>query len=321
MMEPNLFEEMLATYPAEKRELARQVYHRFADGDSGNFFTQLLIVLDVYAHYAEQIPNRTIAANADSLATVQELREEIAMLAKTIETRDVNISNHAEKTDELCKITIAKCNETVSCIELMLKNLGSQVDTKAIVQGIKTAVENNINREVIAPFLKRTEELTTQVVPTLQKVQEASDEAARSWKGRLWNAAIWHGMAAGALIAFGASIVMYIQLHDYYEKKTANQIAYAEQLIHYNQDAFRQLAIAQQPIKVMRTEINGVINQGYALQVPNADAVETRVENGQTNAYVYFSSSLLERQLQEIQKLTTELQKDSQQFARTNSPR
>ncbi|MBU6411497.1 MAG: hypothetical protein KGR98_14030 [Verrucomicrobia bacterium] len=321
MMEPNLFEEMLATYPAEKRELARQVYHRFADGDSSNFFTQLLIVLDVYAHYAEQIPNRIIAANADSLATVQELREEIAMLAKTIETRDVNISNHAEKTDELCKITIAKCNETVSCIELMLKNLGSQVDTKAIVQGIKTAVETNINREVIAPFLKRTEELTTQVVPTLQKVQEASDEAARSWKGRLWNAAMWHGMAAGALIAFGASIVMYIQLHDYYEKKTANQIAYAEQLIHYNQDAFRQLAIAQQPIKVMRTEVNGVINQGYALQVPNADAVETRVENGQTNAYVYFSSSLLERQLQEIQKLTTELQKDSQQFARTNSPR
>lgn len=321
MAQSDLFEEMLATYPAEKRELARQVYHRFADGDSSNFFTQLLIVLDVYAHYAEQIPNRMIAANADSLATEQELREEIAILAKTIETRDVDISNHAEKTDELCKITIAKCNETVSHIELMLKNLGSQVDTKAIVQGIKTAIETNINREVIAPFLKCTEELTTQVIPTLQKVQESSDEAARSWKGRLWNAAMWHGMAAGALIAFGASVVMYILFHDYYEKKTAGQIAYAEQLIHYNQDAFKQLAIAQQPIKVMRTEVNGVINQGYALEVPNADMVETRAENGQTNAYVYFNSSLLERQLQEIQKLTTELQKDSQQFARTNSPR
>jgi hypothetical protein len=56
MTEPNLFEEMLATYPAEKRELAREVYHRFADGDSAQFFTQLFLVLDVYARYVEHIP-------------------------------------------------------------------------------------------------------------------------------------------------------------------------------------------------------------------------------------------------------------------------
>jgi hypothetical protein len=41
MTEPHLFEEMLTTYPTEKRELARMVYHRFADGDSEQFFTQL----------------------------------------------------------------------------------------------------------------------------------------------------------------------------------------------------------------------------------------------------------------------------------------
>ena len=52
MTEPNQFEEMLATYPAEKRELARKVYSRFADGDSTQFFSQLFLVLDVYAHYA-----------------------------------------------------------------------------------------------------------------------------------------------------------------------------------------------------------------------------------------------------------------------------
>ena len=321
MAESDLFEEMLATYPAEKRELARKVYQRFAEGDSTQFFTQLLLVLDVYARYIERIPKAVVEANQDSFAILQDAREEIGVIAKTIEARDVNITNHAAKTDELCKITQAKCDETVASIELMLKNLGSQVDTKAIVQGIKTAIETNINREVVAPFLKRTEELATQVVPTLQKVQEASDEAARSWKGRLWNAAMWHGMAAGALIAFGASVVMYIQFHDYYEKKTANRIAYAEQVVNYNQEAFKQLAIAQQPIKVMRTAVNGVINQGYALEVPNADSVETRAENGQTNAYVYFSSSLLERQLQEIQKMTTELQKASQQFGTTNPPK
>jgi len=101
MAEPNLFEEMLATYPAEKRELARAVYHRFADGDSGQFFSQLFLVLDLYAHYAERIPARMISANAGSLASLQEMREEIGLIAKTIESRDVNITNHAEKTDEL----------------------------------------------------------------------------------------------------------------------------------------------------------------------------------------------------------------------------
>ena len=70
MAESDLFEEMLAAYPAEKRELARAVYHRFADGDSTQFFSQLFLVLDVYAHYAERIPARMISANADSLATL-----------------------------------------------------------------------------------------------------------------------------------------------------------------------------------------------------------------------------------------------------------
>jgi hypothetical protein len=136
MAKTELFEEMLATYPAEKRELARKVYHRFADGDSTEFFTQLLLVLDVYARYVENIPK------ADSLRPIRshlpswrKCVEEIAMIAKTIEARDVNITNHAAKTDELCKITQAKCNETIASVELMVKNLGSQVDTKAIVKG------------------------------------------------------------------------------------------------------------------------------------------------------------------------------------------
>jgi hypothetical protein len=52
MADHELFEAMLAGYPADKRELARQVYHRFADGDSTEFFSQLFLILDVYAHYA-----------------------------------------------------------------------------------------------------------------------------------------------------------------------------------------------------------------------------------------------------------------------------
>jgi predicted oxidoreductase len=41
------------------------------------------------------------------------MREEIGIIAKTIEARDVNITNHADKTDEFCKVTQAKAvNET-----------------------------------------------------------------------------------------------------------------------------------------------------------------------------------------------------------------
>ena len=34
---PPLFEEMLAAYPADKREFARRVYDRFANGDATEF--------------------------------------------------------------------------------------------------------------------------------------------------------------------------------------------------------------------------------------------------------------------------------------------
>ena len=307
MAETDLFEEMLATYPAEKRELARKVYQRFADGDSTQFFTQLLLVLDVYARYVERIPKAAVEANQDSFAILQDTREEIAMIAKTIEARDLNITNSAAKTDELCKITQAKCNETVASVELMVKNIGAQMDTKAIVQGIKNAVESGINKEIIAPFLKRTEELAKQVVPTLAKVEEASSAASHSWGQRIWSAAMWHGITAGVLVALAIGVVMYDKFSSYYERKTAEQIAYAERVMNYNQAAFRQLAVAQVPVKVLRTENNGVINsQSFALEIENADSVETRVENGQTNGYIYFSSNLTEKMIQQIQ---TELQK------------
>ena len=165
MLESDLFEEMLAAYPAEKRELARAVYYRFADGDSTQFFSQLFLVLDVYAHYAERIPARMISANADSLATLQELREEVSLLAKTIETRDANITDHAEKTDELCRATQEKCDETIAAIELTVKNLGAQVDTKAIVQGVQDSIQSGINQKIIAPFVQHTNDLAWKVMP------------------------------------------------------------------------------------------------------------------------------------------------------------
>ena len=199
MTNPDLFEEMLATYPAEKRELARAVYHRFAEGDSTQFFSQLFLLLDVYAHYAERIPARMISANADSLATMQELREEVGLLAKAIEARDANITEHAEKTDALCRTTQAKCNETIAAIELTVKNLGAQVDTKAIAQGVSSALESRIKEGIIAPFVRQTESLVLYVFPTLKSIRESADEAKSAWSKRIWKTA-WTTSSSSSVI-------------------------------------------------------------------------------------------------------------------------
>ena len=234
------------------------------------------------------------------------------MIAKTIEARDLNITNHAAKTDELCKITQAKCNETIASIELMLKNLGAQVDTNGVVKKLEEGVKN-----LFLPIHIRANEIAHAISPLVERMNTSVERASQLWPQRIWKTALTAGAIVGGVIALAGGITAYFTLHDYYERKVANRLAYAQAAISYNKDAFTQLAMAQQAIKVLRTADNGVI-QGYALEVPAADAVETRVENGQTNAYVYFSSSVLE---QEIQKMTTELQNVNRQFERTNSPR
>jgi len=303
MAETNLFEEMLATYPAEKRELARQVYHRFADGDSTQFFTQLLLVLDVYARYVERIPKVAVQANQESFAILEDAREEIAMIAKMIETRDVNITNHAAKTDELCKITQAKCDETVARVELMVKNLGSQVDTKAIVQGIQAALDKGIKAEVIAPFMQHSKELGEQVIPTLKKIEEASSEAHALWRKRIWKTAWAGSFMVTSTLFFIAVAAIYQMSENHAEHQTAKEIARIQRLMNYNQEAFQQLAIAQVPIKVLRTESDGVTNpQNFALVLEGADSAEIRQENGKKNGYIFVSSHLPEEQIQRLQQ-------------------
>jgi hypothetical protein len=309
MNEPNLFEEMLATYPAEKRELAREVYHRFADGDSTQFFTQLLLVLDVYARYVERIPKAAVEANQDSFAIVQDIREEIALIAKTIETRDVNITNHAAKTDELCKITQAKCNETIASVELMVKNLGAQMDVKAIVQGIQAALDKGIKAEIISPFIQHTKELEKQVLPTLKEIKEASSAAHTLWMKHIWKTA-WAGSFMVTFMLFGlATAGIYHWLDQKAERQAAEKIAEVTQLMNYNQDAFRQLAVAQIPIRVERRGTNdgSVVPQKFAVAIQDADSAEMRDDDAHHNGLVFVTSHSTEDQIQqtqqEIQKL------------------
>jgi hypothetical protein len=315
MAESDLFEGMLATYPAEKRELAREIYHRFADGDSTQFFTQLFLVLDVYAHYVEQIPTRMISANADSLATFQELREEVNLLAKTIETRDANISKHAEKTDALCRVTQDKCNETIAAIELTVKNLGAQVDTKAIVQGVQDSIQSGINQKIIAPFMQHTNDLAWKVMPTLEKIQDAADEAKSEWAKRIWKTAWTTSILWGVFAVVIFTCLVCLKFADYCDHKMAMQISNMAQVMKFNQAAFQQLAVAQIPIQVLPTPNDGLDSPpGFVLVIQGAYAADMRQVNGQNDGCIFFRSSVPEKQIRHLQQ-------DSENRAQaTNNP-
>ena len=303
MAESNLFEEMLTTYPAEKRELAREVYHRFADGDSGQFFSQLFLVLDVYAHYAERIPSRMISASADSLVSLQEMREEIGLIAKTIESRDVNITNHAEKTDELCRVTVAKCNEATSRIESLMKNFGAQVDTQAIVQGINNTLESGIRKHLIEPFLMQTQKLELEVMPTLEKIQSSAREAKSEWSKRIWKTAWANSLLWSFTFALLGIALASWEIEKYYEHKMAGQIAVMTQVITYNQEAFRKLAIAQVPIQVLPTQSDGFDSPpGFVLVIAGAYAADMQQVNGQNNGCIFFNSSVPAKQIRHLQQ-------------------
>jgi hypothetical protein len=293
MSEPNFFEEMLAAYPAEKRELAREVYHRFAAGDSTQFFTQLLLVLDVYARYVERIPKAAVQANQDSFAILQDTREEIGLIAKTIEARDLNITNHAEKTDELCKVTQAKCNETIASIELMLKNLGSQVDTKAIVQKLEDAI-----KDIFLPLKIRADSLAHAVEPTLEKLNASSERAAQLWPRRIWKMALTAGVIVGLSIAALGIGAAYWQMKHHFDKTLADEIRAEKYTLKNNEDAFQQLATADAPVYVARSsDSNGVpISGGYCLYIPNARGADMKDGNGR----IFFVSSRPESELKQL---------------------
>lgn len=309
MLNPDLFEELLATYPAEKRELARQVYYRFAEGDSTEFFTQLFLLLDVYAHYAERVPQAVIKANQNAHANFARIREEIGLLAQTIEKRNVNIGNQAEVTAGLCERTVAQCRDTIARVESALKNVGAQVDTKAIVTGVQEALKTGIQKEVIAPFLNHSRELATEVVPTLREIRENVAKASKLWSRHIWRNAILSSVTLTLALSVVAFLVMDAAMKKANERKLAEQIARTTRVMTYNQDAFRQLAIAQVPIKVVRTfNINGTMEtQGFALLIERADAAEMRRMDGQETGLIFFTGKTPEKTIQEIERKTESL--------------
>jgi hypothetical protein len=297
-----LFEEMLAGYPAEKRELARAAYNRFVDGDSTHFFTQLFLLLDVYANYSNRIPLAMKAANEDTLAMLKDVREEMGLLAQTVETRSVNLDNLCEETTALCMATQDKCEAAAERLAKLTKEIGQQVDTKAIVESIRQSVDAGVRAEVITPFMQRTGELTEIVIPTLEKIRAASEEAARVWPARIWKMALTCGLALGLAVAIVGTSAAYFKIKTHYERTLAEQITSAEKTLAQNQTAFQELAVANVPIRVVRVADANILPSGYAVVMEGIYATEERTNQNGKEGIIYFSSQRKESELESIQR-------------------
>ncbi len=116
-------------------------------------------------------------------------------------------------------------------------------------------MKTGIQKEVIAPFLIRSQQLTNEVSPTVREIRDNVAKASKLWPQRIWRTAIWSGIILTLTLSVIATLVIDLALKKQNERKLAEQIARTTRVMNYNQDAFRQLAIAQVPIKVVRTSI------------------------------------------------------------------
>jgi len=148
---------------------ARRVYDRFANGDATEFFAQLFLLLDVYAQLRQAHPAGSQRTNQSTLVSLKKSAGRNRLLAQTVETRSVNLDNLCEQTTALCMATQEKCEAAAERLAKLTKEIGQQVDTKAIVESIRQSVDAGVRAEVIKPFMQRTEELSADVLPTLEK--------------------------------------------------------------------------------------------------------------------------------------------------------
>ena len=145
----------------------------------------------------------------------------------------------------------------------MTKEIGQQVDTKAIVESIRQSVDAGVRADVITPFMQRTEELSADVLPTLEKIRKANEEAGRVWPDRIWKMALVSGLVFGLAVAIVGTSAAYFKIKSHYERTLAEQIASAEKTLTQNQSAFRELAVANVPIRVVRVSDANTLPSGY----------------------------------------------------------
>ncbi|HEY1719444.1 MAG TPA: hypothetical protein VGH42_14285 [Verrucomicrobiae bacterium] len=297
-MSKPVFEEMLAQYPPEKRELARAAYNRFVDGDSEHFFTQLFSLLDIYANYTSRIPLAVKQASEETLATIKDIREEIGLLAQTVESRSVNLSNATEETTARCLETQKKCEAAAQRLEKITKEIGKQIDVAGIVESIRKGVDAGVNKEVIKPFMQRTEELSEKVLPTLESIRNTNEQAARVWPERIWKIALVSGLILGLAVAIVGIGIAYWKIKRHYDTALAAQIVSEANTLTQNSQAFTALGVLNVQLHVGRsTDANGVfIPNTYCLYIEGAQEADMAGNNGR----IFFGSNRSDKELQPL---------------------
>ena len=78
----------------------------------------------------------------------------------------------------------------------------------------------------------------------------------------------------------------------------AAQIAATAQVMKFNQEAFRQLAVAQVPIQVVPVQDEP---QSFALIVENAYAADMQPMDGHTAGCIFVKSGVSEKQIRQVE--------------------
>jgi len=104
---------------------------------------------------------------------------------------------------------------------------------------------------------------------------------------------------AVAIVGTGAA---YFKIKTHYERTLAEQIASAEKTLAQNQAAFRELAVANVPIRVVRVADASILASGYAMVIEGIYATEERTNQNGKEGIIYFSSQRKESELESIQR-------------------
>jgi hypothetical protein len=94
----------------------------------------------------------------------------------------------------------------------------------------------------------------------------------------------------------------YFKIKTHYENALAEQIASAEKTLAQNQAAFRQLAVANVPIRAVRVADASILPSGYAVVIEGIYATEERTNQNGKEGIIYFSSQRKESELENIQR-------------------
>jgi hypothetical protein len=149
--------------------------------------------------------------------------------------------------------------------------------------------------------VQHTNDLAWKVMPTLEKIQAAADEAKSEWSKRIWKTAwttsLFWSIGAAILIA----CLICLELTARYDRKMAIQIDDMARVMQFNQAAFHTLAVAQIPIKVSPTENDSLVSPpGFVLVIEGAYAADLRQVNGQNNGCIFFRSSVSQKQIRHL---------------------